>query len=97
MKQWYICHVNIGYVQCRSFISVNFTIYVSSTLPTYNISTIFQIEDLAQHVERGTAYGLFISCVSSSTNLWTMVIDAGTSFTSKYMNFHLISYTKVIL
>ncbi|GAA0158193.1 non-receptor serine/threonine protein kinase [Lithospermum erythrorhizon] len=38
---------------------------------------------LAQHVERGTEDGLFISCVSSGTNLWAIIMDAGTSFTSQ--------------
>ncbi|KAG9146096.1 hypothetical protein Leryth_015900 [Lithospermum erythrorhizon] len=38
---------------------------------------------LAQHVEKGTEDGLFISCVSSCTNLWAIIMDAGTSFTSQ--------------
>ncbi|CAM8955711.1 unnamed protein product [Rhodiola kirilowii] len=36
---------------------------------------------LAQHVERGIADGLFISCVSSCSNLWALIMDAGTGFT----------------
>ncbi|XP_057436616.1 casein kinase 1-like protein HD16 [Lotus japonicus] len=38
---------------------------------------------LAQHVERGIADGLLISCVSSCTNLWALIMDAGTGFTSQ--------------
>lgn len=36
---------------------------------------------LAQHVERGIADGLLISCVASCTNLWALIMDAGTGFT----------------
>ncbi|XP_057427721.1 casein kinase 1-like protein HD16 [Lotus japonicus] len=38
---------------------------------------------LAQHVERGIADGLLITCVSSCTNLWALIMDAATGFTSQ--------------
>ncbi|XP_061348559.1 casein kinase 1-like protein HD16 isoform X2 [Gastrolobium bilobum] len=38
---------------------------------------------LAQHVDRGIADGLLISCVSSCSNLWALIMDAGTGFTSQ--------------
>ncbi|XP_027367342.1 casein kinase 1-like protein HD16 isoform X2 [Abrus precatorius] len=38
---------------------------------------------LAQHIERGIADGLLISCVSSCSNLWALIMDAGTGFTSQ--------------
>ncbi|KAK7295846.1 hypothetical protein RJT34_18758 [Clitoria ternatea] len=38
---------------------------------------------LAQHVERGIADGLLISCVSSCSNLWALIMDAGTGFTAQ--------------
>ncbi|KAE8720835.1 cation efflux family protein [Hibiscus syriacus] len=38
---------------------------------------------LAQHVEKGVADGLLISCVASCTNLWALITDAGTGFTSQ--------------
>ncbi|XP_065043069.1 casein kinase 1-like protein HD16 isoform X2 [Musa acuminata AAA Group] len=38
---------------------------------------------LAQHVERGNEDGLLISCVASCTNLWALIMDAGTGFTSQ--------------
>ena len=38
---------------------------------------------LAQHVERGIADGLLISCVASCSNLWALIMDAGTGFTSQ--------------
>ncbi|KAK1390745.1 Casein kinase I [Heracleum sosnowskyi] len=38
---------------------------------------------LGQHVERGNADGLLISCVASSSNLWAIIMDAGTGFTSQ--------------
>ncbi|XP_062148104.1 casein kinase 1-like protein HD16 [Alnus glutinosa] len=38
---------------------------------------------LQQHVEKGREDGLYISCVASSTNLWAVIMDAGTGFTSQ--------------
>ncbi|XAR53322.1 Non-specific serine/threonine protein kinase [Bertholletia excelsa] len=38
---------------------------------------------LQQHVEKGKEDGLYISCVASSGNLWAVVMDAGTGFTSQ--------------
>ncbi|KAH1067689.1 hypothetical protein J1N35_032676 [Gossypium stocksii] len=38
---------------------------------------------LQQHVEKGKEDGLYISCVASSLNLWAIVMDAGTGFTSQ--------------
>ncbi|KAL5698492.1 Casein kinase 1-like protein hd16 [Ranunculus cassubicifolius] len=38
---------------------------------------------LVQHVEKGKEDGLYISCVSSSINLWAVIMDAGTAFSSQ--------------
>lgn len=38
---------------------------------------------LEQHVERGIADGLLISCVASCSNLWALIMDAGTGFTNQ--------------
>uniref|UniRef100_A0A1D1YCX1 non-specific serine/threonine protein kinase n=1 Tax=Anthurium amnicola TaxID=1678845 RepID=A0A1D1YCX1_9ARAE len=38
---------------------------------------------LGQHVERGNEDGLFISCVASCSNLWALIMDAGTGFASQ--------------
>ncbi|KAK6148812.1 hypothetical protein DH2020_016337 [Rehmannia glutinosa] len=38
---------------------------------------------LSQHIDKGTEDGLFISCVSSCQNLWALIMDAGTGFTSQ--------------
>ncbi|XP_075505197.1 casein kinase 1-like protein HD16 [Primulina tabacum] len=38
---------------------------------------------LAQHIEKGTEDGLFISCVASCLNLWALIMDAGTGFTTQ--------------
>ncbi|TVU34951.1 hypothetical protein EJB05_16810 [Eragrostis curvula] len=38
---------------------------------------------LHQHIEKGNEDGLFISSVASSTNLWALIMDAGTGFTSQ--------------
>nr|ADE75678.1 unknown [Picea sitchensis] len=38
---------------------------------------------LHQHVEKGNEDGLYISCVASCTNLWAIIMDAGTGFTNQ--------------
>ncbi|KAK3213013.1 hypothetical protein Dsin_017719 [Dipteronia sinensis] len=38
---------------------------------------------LSQHIEKGNEDGLFISSVSSSSNLWALIMDAGTGFTAQ--------------
>ncbi|KAK9923451.1 hypothetical protein M0R45_031870 [Rubus argutus] len=38
---------------------------------------------LAQHIEKGNEDGLYISSVASSQNLWALIMDAGTGFTSQ--------------
>ncbi|PIA64725.1 hypothetical protein AQUCO_00100295v1 [Aquilegia coerulea] len=38
---------------------------------------------LIQHIEKGIVDGLFISCVASSTNLWALIMDAGTGYTAQ--------------
>lgn len=38
---------------------------------------------LSQHIEKGNEDGLYISCVSSSANLWALIMDAGTGFCSQ--------------
>ncbi|KAF5187349.1 Casein kinase 1-like protein hd16 [Thalictrum thalictroides] len=38
---------------------------------------------LSQHVEKGNEDGLLISCVASCTNLWALIMDAGTGFSSQ--------------
>ncbi|GJY76588.1 casein kinase 1-like protein HD16 [Tanacetum coccineum] len=38
---------------------------------------------LHQHVEKGNEDGLYISCVASSSNLWALIMDAGTGFSAQ--------------
>ncbi|KAJ8770895.1 hypothetical protein K2173_021810 [Erythroxylum novogranatense] len=38
---------------------------------------------LEQHVDRGVNDGLLISCVASCSNLWALIMDAGTGFTQQ--------------
>ncbi|XP_022997655.1 casein kinase 1-like protein HD16 [Cucurbita maxima] len=38
---------------------------------------------LSQHIEKGNEDGLFISCVASCSNLWGLIMDAGTGFTAQ--------------
>ena len=51
---------------------------------------------LAQHVERGTADGLLISCVASCSNLWALIMDAGTGFSSQVYELSPFFLHKVI-
>ncbi|XP_020271758.1 casein kinase 1-like protein HD16 isoform X3 [Asparagus officinalis] len=37
----------------------------------------------AQHIQKGNEDGLFISCVASCTNLWALIMDAGTGFNAQ--------------
>lgn len=43
----------------------------------YNVSDA----RLRQHVDKGNEDGLYISCVASASNLWALIMDAGTGFT----------------
>ncbi|KAJ1388745.1 Serine/threonine-protein kinase, active site [Sesbania bispinosa] len=45
----------------------------------YNVSET----RLSQHIEKGNEDGLFISSVASCMNLWALIMDAGTGFTSQ--------------
>ncbi|CAM8962897.1 unnamed protein product [Rhodiola kirilowii] len=45
----------------------------------YNVAE----ERLHQHVEKGNEDGLYISCVGSAVNLWALIMDAGTGFSSQ--------------
>ncbi|KAK8452616.1 hypothetical protein SEVIR_5G138600v4 [Setaria viridis] len=38
---------------------------------------------LLQHIQKGNEDGLFISSVASCSNLWALIMDAGTGFTSQ--------------
>ncbi|KAL0297256.1 UNVERIFIED_CONTAM: Casein kinase-like protein HD16 [Sesamum radiatum] len=40
----------------------------------YNVADV----RLAQHIEKGNEDGLFVSCVASCSNLWALIMDAGT-------------------
>ncbi|XP_019187189.1 PREDICTED: casein kinase 1-like protein HD16 [Ipomoea nil] len=39
---------------------------------------------IRQHVEKGNEDGLYISCVASAANLWAIVMDGGTGFSSQF-------------
>ena len=38
---------------------------------------------LPLHIEKGNEDGLFISSVASCSNLWALIMDAGTGFTAQ--------------
>jgi hypothetical protein len=50
---------------------------------------------LHQHIDKGNEDGLFISSVASSTNLWALIMDAGTGFTSQVYELSPIFLHKV--
>ncbi|CAL0335223.1 unnamed protein product [Lupinus luteus] len=45
----------------------------------YNVSD----QRLSQHIEKGNEDGLFISSVAAAQDLWAIIMDAGTGFTSQ--------------
>ncbi|KAB1218513.1 Casein kinase I isoform delta-like [Morella rubra] len=45
----------------------------------YNVADV----RLSQHIDKGNEDGLFISSVASCQNLWALIMDAGTGFTSQ--------------
>ncbi|KAD5507968.1 hypothetical protein R6Q59_031336 [Mikania micrantha] len=45
----------------------------------YNVAEV----RLAQHIQKGNEDGLLISSVASCSNLWALIMDAGTGFTSQ--------------
>ncbi|CAO2816791.1 unnamed protein product [Amaranthus hypochondriacus] len=45
----------------------------------YNVADI----RLSQHIEKGNEDGLFISSVASCSDLWALIMDAGTGFTAQ--------------
>lgn len=45
---------------------------------------------LSQHIEKGYEDGLFISSVGCCSNLWALIMDAGTGFTAQV--YELSSY-----
>ena len=51
---------------------------------------------LSQHVERGIADGLLISSVASCSNLWALIMDAGTGFTNQVYELSPFFLHKVI-
>lgn len=52
---------------------------------------------LVQHVDKGNEDGLYISCVASASNLWALIMDAGTGFCSQVYEVSPVFLHKVIL
>lgn len=50
---------------------------------------------LHQHVDKGNEDGLFISCVASAANLWALIMDAGTGFSSQVYELSTVFLHKV--
>lgn len=51
---------------------------------------------LPQHVEKGNEDGLHISCVASSSNLWALIMDAGTGYSSQVYELSAVFLHKVV-
>nr|GEW12257.1 casein kinase 1-like protein HD16 [Tanacetum cinerariifolium] len=51
----------------------------SKNLYHYNVADA----RLRQHVDKGNEDGLYISCVASASNLWALIMDAGTGFSAQ--------------
>lgn len=51
---------------------------------------------LRQHVDKGNEDGLFISSVASAGNLWALIMDAGTGFTSQVYELSTFFLHKVL-
>lgn len=52
---------------------------------------------LRQHIEKGNEDGLLISCVASAANLWALIMDAGTGFSSQVYELSSVFLHKVTL
>jgi hypothetical protein len=52
---------------------------------------------LRQHIDKGNEDGLHISCVASATNLWALIMDAGTGFTSQVYELSPVFLHKVVI
>ena len=50
---------------------------------------------LVQHIEKGNEDGLYISSVASSANLWALIMDAGTGFSSQVYEISQVFLHKV--
>lgn len=50
-----------------------------------------------QHIDKGKEDGLYISCVASSANMWAIVMDAGTGFTSQVYELSPVFLHKVAI
>ncbi|GJV26430.1 casein kinase 1-like protein HD16 [Tanacetum coccineum] len=54
-------------------------------LEAYRVRYHYNVADarLRQHVDKGNEDGLYISCVASASNLWALIMDAGTGFSAQ--------------
>lgn len=83
---------------------------IHSNLFTFFVPTLFNVVSLAacryhynvadtrlrQHVDKGNEDGLYISCVASQANLWALIMDAGTGFSSQVYELSAMFLHKVI-
>ncbi|KAL3534040.1 hypothetical protein ACH5RR_007561 [Cinchona calisaya] len=72
---------------CSTIMFSGFHAFLFSTNdPFYGICRYhYNVADarLRQHVVKGNEDGLYISCVASVANLWALIMDAGTAFSSR--------------
>ena len=51
----------------------------ASTRYHYNVAD----NRLDQHIEKGNKDGLYVSSIASCSNLWALIMDAGTGFSAQ--------------
>lgn len=59
--------------------SSEFGVFICWCRYHYNVADV----RLSQHIEKGNEDGLFISSVASCSNLWALIMDAGTGFAAQ--------------
>lgn len=68
-------------------------IFIFSCRYHYNVADM----RLSQHIDKGNEDGLFISSVASCSNLWALIMDAGTGFTAQVYELSPFFLHKVFL
>lgn len=65
----------------RSGFYSEFRILFSNFFARYHYNVIDA--RLHQHIEKAAEDGLYLSCVASASNLWALIMDAGTGFSDQ--------------
>lgn len=79
MKQRYAYHVTVLRIGFWQIVERRYHVFTWWCRYHYNVAE----GRLGQHIEKGNEDGLFISSVASCLNLWAIIMDAGTGFSSQ--------------